>query len=370
MKILVTGSKGFIGQNLISELKNRGYSEILEYNRYSSEDDLISYCKEADFIYHLAGSNRSEDEIDFTVDNVNLTKKILELLNEYNNNCTIVYSSSIHADQNNAYGISKKKAEELLKDNCEKYNSSAYVYRLPNVFGKWSKENYNSVIATFCHNIAKDIPIMIDDKYKVLNLVYIDDLVNEMISRLENHKNSGFNFCDIKMKFEKSILEISELIYSFKKSRESLQVQNMSDLFIKNLYSTYLSFLPKNKFKYELNMNIDSRGSFTEFLKPFDGTQISVNISKPGITKGDHWHHNKNEKFLVVSGEGLIRLKRFNSTDIIEIFVSSKKLEVVDIPVGYVHSMENLGINDMVTLIWANETYDSQNPDTYYAKLL
>ena len=243
------------------------------------------------------------------------------------------------------------------------------VYRFPNVFGKWCRPNYNSAIATFCHNLARDLPITVNDPDVVLNLVYIDDVVNELINALEGKETRVGDFCEVREVYQKKLGEIVDLIYSFKNSREERSIPNMSDPFTKKLYSTYLSYLPKDKFSYELKMNVDNRGSFTEFIKTLDRGQISVNVSKPGVVKGNHWHRTKNEKFLVVSGKGVIRFRKIDEDEVIEYFVSGDKLEVVDIPVGYTHNIENLGDSDMVTIMWANEPFDPDNPDTYYLEV-
>lgn len=243
------------------------------------------------------------------------------------------------------------------------------IYRFPNVFGKWCKPNYNSAVATFCHNIAHNLPIQVNDPNVVMNLVYIDDVINELVNALEGSENKKNKFCEVHIVHTITLGEIVNLIYTFKNSREDRSVPNMSDAFIKKLYSTYLSYLPKDKFSYDLKMNIDNRGSFTEFLKTPDRGQVSVNISKAGIVKGNHWHHTKNEKFLVVSGNGVIRFRNIDSDQIVEYFVSGEKLEVVDIPTGYTHNIENLGESDMVTIMWANETFDPSKPDTYFLEV-
>jgi UDP-2-acetamido-2,6-beta-L-arabino-hexul-4-ose reductase len=237
------------------------------------------------------------------------------------------------------------------------------------VFGKWCKPNYNSAIATFCHNIARDLPIKVNDPSVVMKLVYIDDVINELINALQGKENRNGDFCEVPVVHTITLGEIVDLIYSFKKSREERSIPNMSDSFTKKLYSTYLSYLPEDSFSYELKMNVDNRGSFTEFIKTLDRGQVSVNISKPGITKGNHWHHTKNEKFLVVSGKGVIRFRKIDSDNIIEYYVSGDKMEVVDIPPGYTHNIENLGDTDMVTIMWSNEPFDSQKPDTYYLEV-
>lgn len=369
MKILVTGSKGFIGKNLISELKNRKYNDVLEYDKDTEPNVLDLYCKEADFVFHLAGVNRPKEHKEFMEGNFGFTSNLLNTLKKHKNICPVMISSSIQAKLNNPYGTSKKAGEDLLFDYSKETGAKVLVYRFPNVFGKWCKPNYNSAVATFCHNIAHDLPIQVNDPSVSMTLVYIDDVVNELINALQSNENKIDSFCEIPLTYTIALGEIVELIYSFKRNREGKTVPNMSDLFTKKLYSTYLSYLPEDKFKYELKMNVDGRGSFTEFLKTPDRGQISVNISKPGITKGNHWHHTKNEKFLVVSGKGIIRFREVNSDKILEYYVSGDNLEVVDIPIGYTHNIENLGNTDMITIMWANELFDPEKPDTYFLEV-
>lgn len=369
MKILVTGAKGFIGKNLVAELKNRKYTDIFEYGRDNDLNTLDEYCKQADFVFHLAGVNRPKEQSEFMEGNFGFTSTLLNTLKKYKNNCPIMISSTIQAELDNPYGKSKKAGEALLFDYSKETGAKVLIYRFPNVFGKWCRPNYNSAVATFCHNIAHDLPISVNDPSVVMNLVYIDDVVSELISALESKENRSGDYCEVPIVHIITLGEIVELIYSFKKSREERSVPDMSDAFTKKLYSTYLSYLPVDKFSYELKMNADNRGSFTEFIKTPDRGQVSVNISKPGITKGNHWHHTKNEKFLVVSGRGVIRFRKIDSDEILEYFVSGDMLEVVDIPTGYTHNIENLGDTDMVTIMWANEPFDPENPDTYYLEV-
>lgn len=366
MKILVTGAKGFIGKNLIAELKNRGYNDIFEYSKETEPALLDKYCKEAEFVFHLAGVNRPKEKSEFMEGNFGFTTTLLNSLKKHKNNCPVMISSSIQAEIDNPYGKSKKASEILLFSYSKETGAKVLVYRMPNVFGKWCKPNYNSAVATFCHNIAHGLPITVNDPNVLMSLVYIDDVVNELINGLEGKDNRHGDFCEVEVVYKITLGEIVDLIYSFKNSREERLVPNMSDDFTKKLYSTYLSYLPKDKFSYELKMNIDQRGSFTEFIRTPDRGQVSVNISIPGLTKGNHWHHTKNEKFLVVSGKGVIRFRKIDSEEIIEYFVSGEKMEVVDIPVGYTHNIENLGNTDMVTIMWVNEPFDPEKPDTYF----
>ncbi|WP_201319215.1 capsular polysaccharide biosynthesis protein CapF [Paenibacillus sp. EPM92] len=369
MKILVTGAKGFIGKNLIAELRNRNYNDILEYGKETDPSLLDKYCKEADFVFHLAGVNRPREQSEFMDGNYGFTSTLLDTLKKYQNTCPVMISSSIQAELDNPYGMSKKAGEDLLFEYSKETGAKAIVYRFPNVFGKWCKPNYNSAVATFCHNIAHELPITVNDPNVAMKLVYIDDVVQELINALSGNEHSVGDYCEVPVVHTITLGEIVDLIYSFKKSREERSIPDMSNEFTKKLYSTYLSHLPENQFSYALKMNVDQRGSFTEFIKTQNRGQVSVNISRPGITKGNHWHHTKNEKFLVVSGKGVIRFRKIDADEVIEYFVSGDKLEVVDIPTGYTHNIQNLGDTDMVTIMWANEYFDPEKPDTYYLEV-
>jgi UDP-2-acetamido-2,6-beta-L-arabino-hexul-4-ose reductase len=365
MKLLVTGANGFIGKNLIAELRNRNYGEILEYDLDQEPTMLDAYCREADFVFHLAGVNRPLEQSEFMTGNFGFTSILLKNLNKHHNNCPILLTSSTQAALSNPYGQSKKAGEDLMFAYGQETRAKVLVYRLPNVFGKWCRPNYNSAVATFCHNIANELPIMVNDPSAVMNLVYIDDLVKELIDAQNGRENHIGVFCEVPIVHTIILGKIVDLLFSFKGSREERSIPDMSEPFTRKLYSTYLSYLPKNQFAYALKMNVDNRGSFTEFIKTPDRGQVSINISKPGIIKGNHWHHSKNEKFLVVSGRGVIRFRQFGSDEVVEYYVSGARLEVVDIPTGYTHNIENLGDTDMVTIMWANETFDPENPDTY-----
>lgn len=369
MKILVTGAQGFIGQNLVSELKNRQYHDLLLYDRETEPSLLAEYCREAEFVFHLAGVNRPKEQSEFMTGNFGFTSMILECLQKHSNNCPVLISSSTQAGLDNPYGASKKAGEELMFAYGERTGARVLVYRLPNVFGKWSRPNYNSAVATFCHNIARDLPITVNDPAVIMNLVYIDDVVEEFIAALEGRQHEMGEYCAVPVVHTVTLGHIVELVRSFRSSREERLIPDMSDRFTSSLYSTYLSYLPPDQFSYRLKMNIDNRGSFTEFIKTPDRGQVSVNISRPGIVKGNHWHHSKNEKFLVVSGRGVIRFRRIGSDEVIEYYVSGDKLEVVDIPTGYTHNIENLGDVDMVTIMWANELFDPDHPDTYFLEV-
>lgn len=369
MKVLVTGAKGFIGKNLVSTLDREDKYEIICIDRENSKEELEKGVLNSDFIVHLAGINRPKNEEEFFEGNTGLTEEIIEILKKNNKNTSILITSSIQADLDNAYGQSKKGAEEALIKYMADTKGNVFIFRLPNVFGKWCRPNYNSAIATFCHNIARGEEVWISDPTKEMTLVYIDDVVRNIKNVIDNEENYIPGYQNVDIEHKATLGEIVDLINSFKESRKSLMIPNMENELTKKLYSTYLSYLPENDFSYLLKMNVDNRGSFTEFIKSKDRGQVSVNISKPGITKGNHWHDTKNEKFLVVSGEGVIRFRKVDSEEIIEYKVSGEKLEVVDIPVGYTHSIINTGERDMVTIMWVNEIFNPEKPDTIYLEV-
>jgi len=365
----VTGANGFVGKNLVAELSNQDYSDLLLFNRKNSLEELEEFSKQCDFVFHLAGVNRPEEESEFMEGNYELTSKLLEFLKKHNNKSPVLITSSIQADNNNPYGNSKKAGENLLFDYSKETGADVFVYRLPNLFGKWSKPNYNTVVATYCYNVARNFHIQVNNPEAELNLSYIDDVLEEFINALQGNPSILNNYCTVPVSHSIKLGELAERILSFRESRNSLLVPDMEDTLTKKLYSTYLSFLPEDDFSYDLKMNIDNRGSFTEFLRTPDRGQVSVNISKPGITKGNHWHHTKNEKFLVVSGEGLIRFRKIDSEEIIEYRVNGEKLQVVDIPIGYTHSIVNVGETDLVTIMWVNESFNPTQPDTIFLEV-
>ncbi|WP_346930956.1 capsular polysaccharide biosynthesis protein CapF [Clostridium sp.] len=369
MKILVTGANGFVGRNLIAELKNRGYKDIYKFDIDTDKELLDKFAKNCEFVFHLAGVNRPKDEKEFMKGNFGFTSELLELLKRHNNKSPILITSSIQAERDNPYGNSKRAGEELLFNYSKESGAKALVYRLPNLFGKWSKPNYNTVVATFCHNIARGLDIQVNNEDAELTLCYIDDVLEEFIRALEGCETVNGKYCCVPVTHKIKLGDLADRIRSFKESRKDLSVPNMEDLLTKKLYSTYLSFLPEDEFSYDLKMNCDNRGSFTEFIRTQDRGQVSVNISKPGITKGNHWHHTKNEKFLVVSGTGLIHFRKIGSDEIIEYKVCGEKLQVVDIPTGYTHSIVNIGDTDMVTVMWANEAFNPEKPDTYFLEV-
>ncbi len=373
--ILVTGSCGFIGQNLISALQVDPDVALLTFDLENTPTDLAHALDQADVIFHLAGVNRPKDPQEFATGNTGLTQSICQHLIAKGRKPQLVMSSSVQAELDNPYGVSKRQAEEAVQQYAAKTGAAVAIYRLPNVFGKGCRPNYNSAVATFCHNIAHNLPITVNDPKVALKLVYIDDVVEEFLRVLAVGPTRQGAFCAVPTVHAVSLGEIVDLLYSFRQSRTDLQVPNQADPFTRKLYATYLSYLPTDQFSYPLKMNVDARGSFTEFLKTKERGQVSVNISKPKITKGNHWHHTKNEKFLVVSGRGIIRFRRVGSAEsgagsgIVEYPVSGEKLVVVDIPPGYTHNIENTGDTDLVTVMWANEPFNPQKPDTIVASV-
>ncbi|WP_214825866.1 NAD-dependent epimerase/dehydratase family protein [Exiguobacterium algae] len=370
MNILITGSNGFVGKNLVAELKNQGYEHLMLCNRNTTEEELLSFTQKADFVFHLAGVNRPKEGAEFKSGNQGFTQKLVTLLSKRTIKPSIMFASSTQAELSNPYGESKREAEKIVREYGQENGVEVMIYRFPNLFGKWCKPNYNSVIATFCHNISRDIPIQVNDQSTTLTVAYIDDVITSLIALLRETALEGVNeFYNVTPTYDVTLGRLVDLLTSFRQSRNDLSIAQQDDVLVKKLYSTYLSYLPERDFSYELKMHKDERGSFTEFMRTSDRGQVSVNISKPGITKGNHWHHTKNEKFLVVSGQGVIRFRKIESAEVIEYFVSGEKLEVVDIPVGYTHNIENLGNQDMVTLMWVNEPFDQNRPDTYYLEV-
>lgn len=380
MKILVTGAKGFLGRNLCATLKNiaegkdRSFGidsdlEVYEYDIDSDPSLLGKWCKDCEFVFHLAGVNRPKDTAEFMQGNYGFTSTLLAELEWHRNSCPIMISSSVQAELDNPYGKSKLAGEELLRRHAERLGAKILIYRFTNLFGKWCRPNYNSVIATFCNNIANGLPIKVNDPNAQFRFAYVDDVVAELIAALQGKEHRSGDFCYVPVEYTATVGQIADMIYSFKASRTELSVPDMSDAFTAKLYATYLSYLPEKEFSYPLKVNQDARGSFTEIIRTPDRGQFSVNISKPGITKGNHWHHTKNEKFLVVSGKGVIRFRRIDSDEVISYYVSGDKPEVVDIPTGFTHVIENLGDTDLVTFMWASECFDPQKPDTYYLEV-
>ena len=368
--ILITGAGGFVGRNLVATLHAMGCKDLLLFEKDDTVETLADYCRRAAFVVHLAGINRPKDPSEFYSGNAGLTDTMLHLLAECGNKAPVLVTSSIQAALDNDYGKSKKQAEDAIFTHGETTGAPVYVFRMEGVFGKWCRPNYNSVVATFCHSIARGLPIEVRDPAYELPLVYIDDVVACILDAMQNRhaERDTEGYCRIHPVHRVTLGHLAELIEGFAEARKgSLEVPYLAPgSFEKKLYSTYLSYLPTDQFAYDLTMHCDDRGSFTEALRSPERGQVSVNISKPGIVKGNHWHHTKNEKFLVVQGEGVIRFRRIDCEEIIEYHVSGKKLQIVDIPCGYTHNIENVGSEDMVTVMWANECFDPDHPDTFY----
>lgn len=381
MKILVTGAKGFLGKNLCQSLeniksgkdktRNVTIEEVYQFDIDTPQNLLDEYCKNCDFVFNLAGVNRPQNEEEFMTGNFGFASTLLEKLKLYNNKSPIMISSSIQASLDNPYGKSKKAGEDLIFQYGKENGVITLVYRFPNLFGKWCRPNYNSAVATFCNNIANDLPITVNDRSHMMTLCYVDDVVDELISALSGEENHDGEFCKVSIEHQITLGEIADLLYKFHDQPQSLIMPEIPDgSFEKKLYSTYLSYLPKEKVKFPLKMNVDDRGSFTELLKTEKCGQFSVNISKPGITKGQHWHHTKWEFFIVVSGHGLIQERKIGTDEVLNFEVSGDKIEAIHMLPGYTHNIINLSdTEDLVTVMWANEQFDPTHPDTYFEKV-
>ncbi len=382
MNILVTGANGFVGKNLCAAIKNirdgkdktrqnLRIDNLFEFDIDTDISLLDEYCKNADFVFNLAGVNRPRDTDEFMAGNFGFADTLLTKLQQYNNNCPVMISSSTQALLDNDYGKSKKAGENLLFEYGERTGAKVLVYRFPNLFGKWCRPNYNSAVATFCNNIANDLDISVNNRETLLTLVYIDDLVDEMLNALEGKENREGEFCKVATEHKATLGEIVDLLYTFKNQQNTLVMPEIPNgSFQKKLYSTYLSYLPHEKTAFPLKMNIDDRGSFTELLKTEKCGQISVNISKPGITKGQHWHNTKWEFFIVVSGKGLIEQRKIGSDEVRRYYVSGEKIEAVHMLPGFTHNIINLSdTEDLITLMWANEQFDQNHPDTFFEKV-
>ena len=394
MNILVTGAQGFVGRNLCEALKcirdgkdkTRSIiiNEIYEYDINTPEEYLDLYVFKADFVFNLAGVNRPKDEKEFMEGNFGFASKLLDSLKKHQNKCPVMISSSVQATligryANSDYGKSKLAGEELVFEYGKETGAKVLVYRFPNLFGKWCRPNYNSAVATFSHNIANDLPIQVNDRSVMLELLYIDDLIDEMLNALEG-KESHCNYdgvdavldqngryCVAKNTHKVTLGEIVDLLYEFKNQPKTLVLPEIpKNSFAKKLYSTYLSYLPRESVSFPLKMNVDARGSFTELIKTKNSGQVSVNISKPGITKGQHWHHTKWELFIVVSGHGLIQMRKIGSDEVLNFEVSGEKIEAIHMLPGYTHNIINLSeTEDLVTVMYANEEFDPSKPDTF-----
>ena len=397
MNILVTGARGFVGKNLTAALKairdgkdrthpELDIREIYEYDADSSAEQLDAYAASADFVFHLAGVNRPKTAEEYRPGNLGSLDALLAALQKADNRCPVMLASSAQASlagryAGSAYGGAKLACEERLRSYAAETGAEALIYRFPNVFGKWCRPNYNSAVATFCHNIANDLPITVNDPATELELVYIDDLAAELLAALSGqaHRCSydgltptpGEDFCRVPVTLRVTLGRIVELLHAFRAQPETLLLPEIpAGSFAKKLYSTYLSYLPPEKTAFPLKMNVDARGSFTELLKTEHCGQFSVNITKPGVTKGQHWHNSKWEFFIVVAGRGLIRERRLDSDEVLEFEVSGKKIEAVHMLPGYTHSITNLSdTDDLVTVMWANECFDPQHPDTFFEEV-
>ncbi len=385
MNILITGAKGFVGRNLCENLKNirdgknrtraLKIDEIFEYDLDTDPDMLPGYCRRADFVFHLAGVNRPKDPEEYMVGNFGFSSRLLDALKECGNTCPVMLSSSVQATlegrYDGPYGRSKKAGEELFFRYGEETGARVLVYRFPNLFGKWCRPNYNSAVATFCHNIVNDLPITVSDPAVELELCYIDDLVEEMLSALEGREHRNGAYCCVPTTHRATLGKIVSLLERFRDQPGTLVMPEIPNgTFAKKLYSTYLSYLPREKVAFSLKMNTDDRGSFTELLKTENCGQFSVNISRPGITKGQHWHNTKWEFFVVVAGHGLIQQRRIGSDEVIEFEVSGEKIEAVHMLPGFTHNIVNLSdTENLVTLMWANEQFDPNHPDTYFERV-
>ena len=367
MKVLITGADGFIAKNLIEHLKRDENLHLYSFTKNDSCSILDAYLKEADFVFHLAGVNRPQNIDEFYEGNRDLTKQIVDTLTQLEKKTPVLFSSSTQATLENDYGRSKKEAEDILLEYAQKTKSSMFIYRLPNVFGKWCKPNYNSVVATWCHNIANDLPIAVNNRETELTLVYVDDVVKSFIEKLDF--KSDENCFEIKKVYRKTLGEIEDLLYAFKESRTSLLIPKVGIGFERALYATYLSYLPIDRFSYELKGHSDERGTFCEILKTLDSGQFSLSTTASGITRGNHFHHTKNEKFLVVKGKALIEYRHIVTNEIVHYEVSDKKMEVVEMIPGYTHNIKNTGDEEMILFLWANETFDREKPDTYYLEV-
>lgn len=379
MNILVTGAKGFVGRNLVAQLHNiqsgkaKNYKlssdiKVFEYDVDSDAAELDLYCKQADFVFNLAGVNRPKEQSEFMTGNFGFASTLLDTLKKYENSCPVMISSSTQAALDNPYGESKRAGEQLMFDYSKTTGAKVLVYRFPNVFGKWCRPNYNSAVATFCNNIATGLDIQVNDPSVVMNLVYIDDVVDELIAALTGDENREGDYCAVPTVHAVKLGEIVDMIYSFKAQPTTLIIPEIANnSFAKKLYSTYLSYLPKNKVAFPLKMNVDDRGSFTELLKTEKHGQVSVNISKPGITKGQHWHNTKWEFFIVVQGRALIQQRKVDSDEVLNFEVSGEKIEAVHMLPGYTHNIINRSeTENLVTVMWANEEFDPNRPDTYF----
>lgn len=368
--VLITGADGFIGRNLVAHLLRDENLHLLCFDINNTEKELGIFLKQADFVFHLAGVSRPEREEEFQTGNADLTSRLVGILQESKKKTPVVLPSSTQAILDNPYGRSKKQAEDHVFAYSRQTGAPVYVYRLPGLFGKWSRPNYNSVIATFCYNISHDLPIQINDPDHVLTVAYIDDVVAEFLAHIEGKaRYDQHGFCLVPQTFQITLQDLADLIRSFRSSRDTAVLPDMDHPLTRRLYSTYLSYLETNDFSYVVDMKTDERGWLFELIKSPHIGQIFVSQTQPGVTRGGHYHHSKVEKFVVVQGQAVIRFRRINASEIIEYPVSGDKIEIVDIPPGYTHDITNVGQTDVITLFWANELFDPARPDTYYLKV-
>ncbi|MBN1876305.1 MAG: NAD-dependent epimerase/dehydratase family protein [Anaerolineae bacterium] len=364
MNIVVTGASGFIGRNLVAHLAREEEVQVTEFDLQNTEGELQEGLTRADLVFHLAGVNRPESVDEFVVGNVDFTAHVCELLTQIGRPVPTILTSSIQAEQDNPYGRSKFQAEETLKRYVQENHAAGIIYRLKNVFGKWCRPNYNSVVATFCHNIARDLPITISDPDYELKLVHIDDVIEYFVKETQGQEPAGVYYREVIPTFKITLGKLAELLHSFREMRQSLSLPDFSDPFVRKLYGTYLSYLNVDDFAYNLQQRCDPRGCLAEFVKSPSFGQIFVSTTKPGVTRGNHYHHTKTEKFLVLQGDALIRFRHIESGEILEYPVKGEEFRVIDIPPGYTHSIENIGKNELVTLFWASEIFDPGTPDT------
>ncbi len=368
-KVVVTGANGFVGQNLVARLQRMEDVQLQTITRSTDVQDFEKILKDVGIVFHLAGVNRPQNEQDFTEGNVDLTKQLLTALENVNTKPIFILSSSAQAVNDNLYGKSKLAGEDLVREASEKEIVEGIIYRLPGVFGKWSKPNYNSVISTFCYNVANGIPLEVRDPDYSFPVVYVDDVVASFLYHLKEEKGFGCKKASVRTQFQVSLGFLAETISSFPENRKTLIAPAVGDTLTKYLYSTYLSYLPKDKFSYPMELKVDNRGDLFEWIKSKDFGQIFVSTTKPGITRGNHFHHTKTEKFLVIRGKAVIRFRKIDESEIIEYIVTGEKPTVVDIPTGYTHNITNTGDGELITLFWANEIFDQQTPDTYFLEV-
>lgn len=365
MKVLITGANGFVGKNLISHLSLNKDIEILKYDIESTEEELDKYTRECDFVFHLAGVNRPQNTSEYMEGNFGFTSVLLNKLIENNNKCPIMISSSIQAELDNDYGKSKKAGEDLIFKYAKDNNVKVYVYRFPNLFGKWCRPNYNSVIATFCNNIANNLEIVVNDENKELNLAYIDDVCEELIRCLSDKAHREGNFYYIPITYVKSLGYIANLIKSFKENDRGIMVPSTGDEFTKKLYATYISYVPLKEMVVDLEEHRDNRGLFCELVRTKEAGQVSVSTTNPKVVRGGHYHHTKMERFIVIKGKAKIKFEHVITHETYEFEVSGDKLQYVTIPVGYQHSINNVGNEELILILWANELFDPNKTDTY-----